>query len=614
MKRRVCETCFFFETAGLNNSGWCRHPDRQFGQGVRLVVRGNEIACRNGWDADLWVSAEIDASGSIESANGHLAAVETSDQITSIVPARYEPEPPHPGRNHPAEDPVREDIVVGHAPYSGYVAPERDARDLVTNPRAAILRAREQFKSRQKREGRIADLDQHPPLIVDATDDFPASDWDLREDEREDWSDRTGQDAPFLGRDESRSRSRQINAIPPVSREEIRRPFPTITSFAEDADRFESVPDDLFTVSDSSTRDDLQDADSRSGFDVEFVADQEFFGDEPEFVEEIHPVGHRRRESFFERFMRERRERHSDEHLPLAAETVEDDFAFSEKRPDRQYDFEAPYLQEESFRSHEPLATGAGVSQDPPEIAAWSQNDSTMEERRILSAGRISMRTEDRLHLHGARRQAPSTDRATDPEPAAHFREIESDRYREDMIDPRSLHHEHGRERLLARNDGFDTPHRGTALAHVEAPDHGRNADVQEDIALPIDDLPRWDDEHSRYRGAMVAQRQAAAPAFTADVPRMCRTCRDYRPSERPDRGWCNNAWAFTHRRMVDADSLSCGQSTLGSWWTANDGYWQGPADVTRHTQETPLLDRLLASRFDHFESNRRASGSSERS
>ena len=241
MKRRVCETCFFFESADLNNSGWCRHPDRQFGAGVRLVVRGNEIACRNGWKADLWVSSDIDPAGAPEAQEASLAAGQDLDQITSILPARYEPPEAPPATVRPSED-----IVVGHAPFPGYVVPEKDARDLVTNPRAAILRAREQFKTRQKREGRISDLEPHPPLIVDATDDFPASDWNLPDDNQEDWNDHSQEDAPFLGRGADEAPFRQINIVPPVSREEVQRPYPTITSFAEDADRFESVPESSY--------------------------------------------------------------------------------------------------------------------------------------------------------------------------------------------------------------------------------------------------------------------------------------------------------------------------------------------------------------------------------
>ncbi|HET8523407.1 MAG TPA: hypothetical protein VFL82_09245 [Thermomicrobiales bacterium] len=78
------------------------------------------------------------------------------------------------------------------------------------------------------------------------------------------------------------------------------------------------------------------------------------------------------------------------------------------------------------------------------------------------------------------------------------------------------------------------------------------------------------------------------------DVPRMCRTCRDFRPADNGERGWCNNNWAFTHRRMVDADELPC-ESSLGCWWLPHDDIWLANADVARHSQATPLVDLWLA-------------------
>jgi hypothetical protein len=78
------------------------------------------------------------------------------------------------------------------------------------------------------------------------------------------------------------------------------------------------------------------------------------------------------------------------------------------------------------------------------------------------------------------------------------------------------------------------------------------------------------------------------------DVPRMCRTCRDFRPADNGERGWCNNKWAFTHRRMVDADELPC-ESSLGCWWLPHDDVWLANVDAARHSQATPLVDLWLA-------------------
>lgn len=84
--------------------------------------------------------------------------------------------------------------------------------------------------------------------------------------------------------------------------------------------------------------------------------------------------------------------------------------------------------------------------------------------------------------------------------------------------------------------------------------------------------------------------------ALVAIAPRMCRTCRDFRPAENGERGWCTNQWAFGHRRMVDADELPC-DTSIGGWWLPHDDLWLSALDVSSHSQPTPLLDGWLAKR-----------------
>jgi hypothetical protein len=85
-------------------------------------------------------------------------------------------------------------------------------------------------------------------------------------------------------------------------------------------------------------------------------------------------------------------------------------------------------------------------------------------------------------------------------------------------------------------------------------------------------------------------------PDLWADVPCVCRTCRDFRPAESGDRGWCNNKWAFNHRRMVDADERPC-DSSVGCWWLPHDDVWLASSDISAHGQPTPLLDLWLGQR-----------------
>ncbi|MGN6484614.1 MAG: hypothetical protein ACTHMX_09430, partial [Thermomicrobiales bacterium] len=78
--------------------------------------------------------------------------------------------------------------------------------------------------------------------------------------------------------------------------------------------------------------------------------------------------------------------------------------------------------------------------------------------------------------------------------------------------------------------------------------------------------------------------------SIAPDVPRACRTCRDFRPSESGERGFCANNWAFTHRQMVNADDLPC-HSTIGCWWLPSDRIWM-PEERTE--SETHRVDALL--------------------
>ncbi|MDQ4099511.1 MAG: hypothetical protein M3121_03315, partial [Chloroflexota bacterium] len=77
------------------------------------------------------------------------------------------------------------------------------------------------------------------------------------------------------------------------------------------------------------------------------------------------------------------------------------------------------------------------------------------------------------------------------------------------------------------------------------------------------------------------------------EVPRICRTCRSFRPSENEERGWCTSEYAFTHRRMVNAGDRPC-ESTIGCWWLPNDEVWL-PDDALKAFEEpTPLMDSIL--------------------
>lgn len=111
----------------------------------------------------------------------------------------------------------------------------------------------------------------------------------------------------------------------------------------------------------------------------------------------------------------------------------------------------------------------------------------------------------------------------------------------------------------------------------------------------PQDRQVQGQDEHREELAAGPVTGATSLPLwFRTDLPRVCRTCRDYRPAADGQRGWCANSWAFTHSRLVQADDGAPCQSAIGDWWVAVDDVWLVAADVSAHGRGTPLLDRLV--------------------
>ncbi|MCA9864668.1 MAG: hypothetical protein KC432_16655 [Thermomicrobiales bacterium] len=130
----------------------------------------------------------------------------------------------------------------------------------------------------------------------------------------------------------------------------------------------------------------------------------------------------------------------------------------------------------------------------------------------------------------------------------------------------------------------------------------------QEDDAI----LGRWledapsqlietEPDHDELRLASLFEfADAPIPAwFRTDLPRTCRTCRDFRPSVEGDTGWCANRWAFNKaqgepQQLVQEDEVVPCASPIGNWWAPVDDVWLVAADVSHHSRPTPLMDRYL--------------------
>jgi hypothetical protein len=131
--------------------------------------------------------------------------------------------------------------------------------------------------------------------------------------------------------------------------------------------------------------------------------------------------------------------------------------------------------------------------------------------------------------------------------------------------------------------------------SHFGEPEEERRVTVTRDeqAGMPAPGSPGIEEANTARVGVEMTEREALPDWYRADLPRICRTCRDYRPSADGQRGWCANTWAFTHRRLVLEDDPAPCQSAIGDWWLPVDDVWLVAADVSSHGRATPLLDRL---------------------
>ena len=131
-------------------------------------------------------------------------------------------------------------------------------------------------------------------------------------------------------------------------------------------------------------------------------------------------------------------------------------------------------------------------------------------------------------------------------------------------------------------------------LAEPEAGQRA-TAGTTEQTGVPAPRTPAIEEGSSVTARLELGEREGLPDWYRSDLPRICRTCRDYRPSAEGQRGWCANSWAFTHRRLVLEDDPAPCQSAIGDWWLPVDDVWLVAADVSSHGRATPLLDRVTA-------------------
>ena len=504
LTRRICETCRFFKAAGFDSMGWCEHPKRRLSSEIKILARSQEIQCRNEWNRDLWQHADEAREDIAISSTVSPLVPATADEVSFAAGASLRLNSAPPGSDPAASS--GEDVVVGEVTSSFAGTGSRGERG-----RDSLRRAHEELKLR-KRESRsmvsplmglgesVQTEEVANSAIVPSTSPRSA-------------------DGEVIVNDQDAPKPRTIiGDVSPVELGEMGRPFPKMTTFPDEVDRFSTIPAQV------------------EGFD-----------------------------------------------LPLANKT----------EPRR-------------------VVRRAGFDIDDRELTAWSSTPGAAVEHVPADTARLPSGTgSQRESLQSVPLSRVHSDPDVSPAPIAQdiHESVDLALFAESQdfgqeAPPRRL----PRESRPIFEQAVRTPiHREPAIdngeVQIEVRTVRRHASAE--IPVPLEEESNAGPVHahvSPYEDRILepvvntieSPEYEASPASA--IPRMCRTCRDFRPAENGDRGWCTNKWAFSHRRMVDADELPC-ETSIGGWWLPHDDLWLSAIDVSTHGQPTPLLDSWLAAR-----------------
>ena len=484
MSKQRCGTCRFFQESPLSGSGWCHHPLRRTTNDLLLMVRKNELACRDGWSNSLWEPGvwEPEHAAGDSLAESHFAGRPVSPANEREIASAMLASGPRPADERNDDRVLSE---IGLPPDDGDDGPdpvyERPERQLDT--RSAMVRARENIRERRRVE----------PRSVLAPSGSAAA----------------GAGAAQAG---SAGLARPANRITTDVDDRA----------ADDGGAVAQVADVVFDAPEPPAADAGWADDSEPDW---YDDSEDAFGEDGE-VE--HPASGRQvaRGLFggFGRFLTDVYGRTTRAAHPEPAAPGGEDRAFAPEAATTS----GP---EPAMVASVPIVTDPVWAGDPE-----AEFDTMV--RRLEPSG-------PGLAVDARRPPTPGPSERVDAGPA----------------DSRAV------------SGGIDDGDwRGSPTA--------------------AGDDARWGvfDLDGDFDGPMVVP----SPDLAPDLPRICRTCRDFRPAEHGGRGWCANRWAFTHRRVVDGDDAAPCESSFGSWWLPVDDAWMAVGDVSEHGRPTPLLDQWL--------------------
>lgn len=640
----------------MGGTGWCTHPKRQTSSDVRILVRKAELACRNAWGEDLWESldeAEIDEPAASPDTDTLVPdevfpQISYEDEVTSVVDAGIH----RAQQGEDLNDRVVDQTNLDPDDEESDIVDDDRFGLLARGGQDSVSAARNRMRRRLQGET-SPPADDHPRETDDrrfVPDDFVEEENPVH-GKKPETKDATPDDDVMLSENvppgtprSRRLRRERERQSPPKSTAVAGTspdvPVPAKTPGARDitvGDPFNTVPEIAPDIDISKLRASGQRGNDEPRWDIRPQAAPVREDSFEDAISSVHAIRAAARAE------REERQRHNhrpqlllraaepapEEHVspsnPVPEMHADDPPAPVDPAPQRLRVSTREFTDEVVFDP--PQATMSAPEepepprQDDPRESWWrgffhTRQRSDARDSSVATSHDVYPKEEDTLlddgddivddvwptlPTHWDDDQQPAA--REDDRLIARSRPVERrDNRAAEFADPPpqdpawptlDLERESGmeslRDRLFSRPDD---------QRHTDAAQRQPAPDIAPDDLLD-DPADGWY-EPEPVPDFDVRRLIADTPALldmtieiSPEVSRQCSTCRSYRKSERGERGWCTNTWAFTHRQMVNATDLACA-STIGCWWLpADEEAWLDDTEPER--VRTPRIDRLIA-------------------
>lgn len=640
----------------MSGNGWCTHPDRQVSSDVRILVRKAELACRNAWGSDLWEPANAEDAPAAQSANptpsqmpSTPVAVSYDDEVTSVVASDE-----HKRRRAQLDDEVVDQSVYKLSD-DDYDAEQDERRNLFyRDSRSAIERARQRHMSRK---APLAEPEDDDTVIEAADIEATPAAQDKPTFEPDDFVEEEAPQVTPVDEQDDALISEGIRTPSPRARRLRRFRDTPQAPKEMTAAKSEPEPDRVDQELPPSAAPERGRFDSVPEISAEFelpLLRRPSSAPEPESTptKDAAPAA-----SSYERALKRAHDLNQASRIENNQQRRQPMPATADAEPRTMPDIpvvQAPLVQKRPSMESDMVQAGTSAVLHPranverveePDGRTRIQPRRDSIERPRTSEPLMPSPDARQSWWRGAKRIAEAEARKAAESiatPASESPVFDVP----PMTETLDLHREEDLQAFRSRlfvNDGHEAPgatgheasaarnpislarrerqpapmperrpreERATApreerrevqreaqpvkpsgkIAEPPTAQRVRLAEPPQDEWYAPEELPQFD-----MKDLMEADEEwlDMTIEIAPTVTKACMTCRNYRPSEQPGRGWCTNNWAFTHRQMVNEGDIAC-KSTIGCWWLpADEEVWLDDFDVA--ADATPRVDRLLA-------------------